>query len=107
MKCVSIKPADLLDGAKTIRLDHKSICDWLPTWIAATTFLEWSKRGLSEGGGYGLCNALSYAKVAVASRIDRLLQSNYLVPFSRRNYPEKIEALQQIGITIPGVVWPV
>lgn len=97
--------ADLLDGVRTIRFENVYTCDWLPKWLPETTFLDWAKRGLSEDDGYGLSNAINYAKKAVGCRIDGLLRSYHMVPLFRANYPDKIAALEEIGLSIPSVVY--
>jgi len=51
-----------------------------------------------------ISNALCYAKRAACCRLDMLLRYNHLTPFVRANYPKKIEALERVGISIPGVV---
>lgn len=104
LTAVSISADDLLDAARTIPLGDICICDWLYRWIPATTFLEWAQRALQAGDAYGLSNAICYAKRTAACRIDSLLQYNHLAPFFRSNYPVKIDALVQIGLSIPDVV---
>jgi hypothetical protein len=101
---VSIAPDDLLDAAKTIPLGDISRCDWLVSWVPATTLLEWAQRGIAEKDAYGLSNAVTYAKRSATSRIDLLLQYNHLVPFSRSKYPTRIDALRRIGVSMPDVV---
>jgi hypothetical protein len=103
-KFISITPDELLDAARTIPLGRISTCNWLNHWIPATTFLEWAKRGLKEGDAYGFSNAICYAKRSATCRIDILIQYNHLSPFLHVNYPDKIDALTQVGISIPDVV---
>jgi len=100
----SITPDDLLDAAATIPLGRFVTCDWLDHWIPAFIFLDWGLRGLEEGDDNGLTNAVSHAKRAVGCRIDMLLQYNHMTPFIHDNYPEKINALREIGVKIPNVV---
>jgi hypothetical protein len=99
-----IAAQDLADAAQTIALGDISTCDWLSHWVSTATFLEWARRGFQEGDSYGLSNALCYAKRAACCRIDMLLQYNHLTPFSHKNYPTKIAALEQIGLNIPSIV---
>jgi hypothetical protein len=100
----AIAPQDLLDAARTIRMGSIRTCPWLQRWIPATKFVEWARRGLAEGDEYGLSNALMYAKRAVAGRIDALVLYNHLAPFARVDYHRKVRALQQIGVSVPGIV---
>ena len=100
----AIAPQDLLDAARTIPMGTIGTCHWLDRWIPAARLLEWSRRGLEEGDEYGLSNALTYAKRAVANRIDVLIRYNHLTPFARAGYHDKVRALQQIGVRVPGVV---
>lgn len=99
-----IAAEDLLDAATTIPLGHISTCNWLDKWTPETTFIDWARRGMTEGTSYGLSNAICYGKRAVACRIDVLVRYNHLAPFFRANYPDKIEALRQLDIYVPDVV---
>jgi hypothetical protein len=100
----TIAPEDLLDAVRTIPLGEVATCDWLSHWVPATVLLQWADRGLAEGDGYGLSNAVTYAKRAAACRIDLLLRYNHLLPFARSAFPAKVSALRQVGIGIPDVV---
>jgi len=104
LAATSTAPEDLLDAARTMPPGDIATCDWLSDWVPATIFLDWARRGLTEADGYGLSNAVTYAKRAAACRIDVLLQYNHLVPFSRSMFPEKITALRRVGLSIPDVV---
>jgi hypothetical protein len=97
----SITAEDLLDAARTVPLGDIATCDWLSHWVPPRVFLDWARRGLTEADGYGLSNAVTYAKRAAACRIDALLQYNHLIPFSRAAFPKKIAALRQVGVGIP------
>jgi hypothetical protein len=99
-----ITPDDLLDAARTIPLGNVATCDWLSHWIPATVLLQWAERGLDEGEAYGLSNAVTYAKRAVACRIDVLVHYNHLLSCARSVFPDKIIALRQVGLSIPDVV---
>jgi hypothetical protein len=102
-----IPPADLLGAARTIPKGRIELCNWLPNWIEASTYLDWARRGLEAGDGYGLSNAITYAKRAAASRIDALVCFNHLAPLYRPgvNYQARIQALIQLGISIPASVY--
>ena len=76
----------------------------MPEWVSALTFLEWADRGFREGDDYGFSNAIGYAKKSVACRIDGILRAYHLVALSRKSYPHKIDALNELGLKIPQVV---
>jgi hypothetical protein len=101
---VLIPAVDLLDAARTIRLGRINSCDWLPAWPPATTFLEWAKLGLKDGGDFGLSNALVYAKRSVACRIDGILRTYHMRSLMRSNYPRKIAALNDLGVNTPQII---
>ena len=75
-----IGPDDVLSAARTFPGGELSTLAWLDHWVPATTFLDWARRGLQEGGEYGWSNAIMYAKRAAANRIDVLLRYNHLAP---------------------------
>jgi hypothetical protein len=100
-----IPAQDLLDAARTISQEDIMKSDWLSHWVSAATFLDWARKGLREDDLYGFSNAVSYAKRAVCCRIDLLIRYNHLVPYSRKEYPQKILALKDIGIDIPNLVY--
>lgn len=104
LAAVNITADDFLDAARTIPLGEVSTCDWLTEWLSAATFLEWAKRGLRERDPYGLSNAICYAKRSACCRLDLLLRYNHLTPFMRANYPDKINALERVGIDVRRVV---
>lgn len=104
LRRVQIDPADMLSAAITIRAANANTCCLNQAWIAPATFLDWSRRGLSEADAYGLANAITYAKRAVGCQIDRLIRNNHLSRLHRSMFPRKIESLKNIGVRIPGVI---
>jgi hypothetical protein len=103
-KVETIVPQDLLDAARTIPTGDISTCNWLVNWIPSAEYLQWARRGLADDDAHGRSNAITYAKRAVASRIDALVLFNHLRPFLRSLYRRKIEALNRVGIDVPDVV---
>jgi len=99
-----ISPQDLLDAARTIRPGDISTCNWLVDWISPAEFLQWAQRGVADGDARGFSDAITYAKRAVASRIDALILFNHLRPFLRSPYPLKMQALARVGVDVPDVV---
>jgi hypothetical protein len=99
-----ISPQDLLDAGRTIPIGEIATCNWLGDYVPSAEFLHWARRGLTAGDAQGLSDAITYAKRAVASRIDALVLFNHLRPFLRSTYPRKMEALDQLGLEVPDVV---
>lgn len=70
--------------------------------IQASEFLKYAETDLEQGTTQGLVNALSNAKRAIDCQVDSVLGSFGLL--SRRNFPEKIKILGQLGIVTPRIV---
>lgn len=104
LRTSKVDPADILSAAATIRASHANTCYLNHQWILPATFLDWARRGFTESDAYGLANAITYAKRAAASRIDRLLRNYHLSRLHRAKFPRKIKALEEIGIQIPSVI---
>jgi hypothetical protein len=101
---IEVSAADLLDGARAISANQVSTCPLNQHWTKPHTFLEWARHGLSDGDSYGFENAITYSKRAACCRIDRLICNYHLKRLIRANFPAKIDALNGIGIDIPGVI---
>jgi hypothetical protein len=100
-----VEAANILDAAKTLPIRHAYISRFPDeAWVPAETYLTWAKAGLQQGDDAGLDAAVSYAKRAVCRRIDTLILYYHLRGYANRNYPPKIEALRDIGISIPDIV---
>jgi hypothetical protein len=100
-----VEPADILDGLKSI--EGKTVWTHPMTpegWLRAETLYEWARAGMSNPNKLGWDVGVSYAKRAVCRRIDGFLANNWLDQFGGRKYPEKIDILRQIGISIPAIV---
>ena len=95
---------DFLTAARAIRADHASTCALNSHWTKPATYLEWSRRGFRDADDYGLANTITYAKRAACCRIDRLIHNYHLQRLHRGSFPEKIQALERIGIGIPSVI---
>ncbi|MEI6372026.1 MAG: hypothetical protein WCO49_20330 [Nostocales cyanobacterium ELA608] len=104
LSLITVEVEDFISAAQTIPLGDISTCKWISNWTSAEKLLSWAKRGLEEGDEYGLSNAISYAKQSLCCRVDILVRYNHLVKHFQGNYPQKIEALQKIGVNIPKVV---
>jgi len=53
---------------------------------------------------FGFDLATCYAKRAVCQRIDAFTLNSHLRRYLRKKYPQKIDALREIGISIPDIV---
>jgi len=104
---MEVKPADIISGVETLRnaiTIHECWDFQTKTTISSGTYLKWAQRGYDQDDCYGFNNCISNAKLAVCSKLDNLLVANHIGNILRKNYPYKIEVLEQIGISIPSVV---
>jgi hypothetical protein len=95
---------DFLSAASALPASHANTCSLNRHWTKPATYLEWASRGFGDADDYGLVNAITYAKRAACCRIDRLIHNYHLQRLRRAVFPEKIEALERIGIEIPSVI---
>jgi hypothetical protein len=94
-----------LSGATTIPANEARGCNWFAQrWIDASVFLGWAKRSEGSADDYALSNALSHAKHTVCRIIDGLILGNHLGWYIERNYPQKIEGLGLVDISVPSIV---
>jgi hypothetical protein len=70
--------------------------------IEAEEFLRFAEKDLAQGDKHGLVNALSNAKRAIDSQVDKVLGCFGLL--SRRNFPQKMAMLRDMGIIAPRIV---
>ena len=99
-----IAAQDFLTAARAIRANNANTCSLNRHWTKPATYLEWARRGFRDADDYGLANAITYAKRAACCRIDRLIHNYHLQRLHRASFPEKIQALERIGIDIPSVI---
>jgi hypothetical protein len=102
-----IKPVDMIQRAKALPntfIIHKCT-DFEKLEITSETYLEWARQDYKEGGERKLNSCISNAKLAICSKLDNLLTLNHLGKLLSKNYPNKIEVLEQIGVSIPPVVF--
>jgi len=95
---------DFLTAASAIPATNANTCSLNRHWTKPATYLEWAGRGFRDADDYGLANAITYAKRAACCRIDGLIHNYHLQRLERASFPEKIEALEHIGIEIPSVI---
>lgn len=70
--------------------------------IQADEFIRFAELDLQLGTNHGLVNALSNAKRAIDCQVDSVLGCFGLL--SRRNFPQKMTALNEMGIVAPRIV---
>jgi hypothetical protein len=70
--------------------------------IEAEEFLRFAEKDLAQGDEHGLVNALSNAKRAIDGQVDKVLGCFGLL--SRRNFPQKMAMLRDMGIIAPRIV---
>jgi hypothetical protein len=70
--------------------------------IQASEFLKFAEFDLQQGTTQGLANALTNAKRAIDCQVDTILGCFGLL--SRRNFPQKINILSEIGIVAPRIL---
>lgn len=93
-------PDDIIGALKTLSLNKISNCNWFEEqWETSENYLQWAKNGLDKNDNNGFNDAITYSKKCVCRRIDSLILFNHLYPVKNRKYPDKIAALEQIGIT--------
>jgi hypothetical protein len=101
---IELAADDFLAAAGAIPANNANTCSLNGHWIRPATYLAWARRGFRDGDDYGLANAITYAKRAACCRIDRLIHNYHLQRLHRGSFPEKIQALERIGIGIPSVI---
>ncbi len=70
--------------------------------INSNEFLRYAEMDLESGDNHGLINALSNAKRAIDCQVEKVLGCFRLL--SRRNFPQKMELLRNMGIVAPRIV---
>lgn len=70
--------------------------------ISPEDFLAFAESDLAAASRQGLINALSNAKRAIDSQVDKVLSCFGLN--SRHNFPKKMETLREMGIVAPRIV---
>lgn len=70
--------------------------------ITSDEFLKFAETDLANGDNRGLVNALSNAKRAIDCQVDKVLGCFGLL--SRRNFPQRMDLLRNMGIVAPRIV---
>lgn len=97
---------DIVDSLRAFKKDGAGLfCTTLcEGWLPIDAQLAWARRGLADGDDYGRSSALIYSKRAVCELIDSILIHHQMLAVLRKKYPERIKALNHIGIKIPDVI---
>ena len=104
-KRTKVHPADILSAAPTIPANEARGCNWFAQrWIDPSVYLSWAKRSAESDDDYALSNALSHAKHTVCRIIDGLVLGNHLRWYIERNYPQKMDGLGLVDISVPSIV---
>ena len=105
-KTKKVSPQVIIDSATHLKPDK----DWFEAdlclkWRKATTYLDWAEHAFARKDEFGWDAARCYAKRAVCCQIDRfMLASHFGRYLDKRNYPQKMHLLQEVGITLPTVL---
>lgn len=101
-----ISAQDILDGLDSLTLSHHSIiaADLTSDWTTGQTYLAWAEANLQQGIDHGWDAALIYSKRAVCRHIDAMIVNNHLGCFIGRTYPEKLKALERLGLNAPDIL---
>ncbi len=101
----SVSPSDILGGIKTFAKGPGFYCSSLDEkWTLPEDYIAWAKQGLKQGGDKGLSDAVTYAKRSVCRTIDSLLRRHFMTVFLGRQYPDRIDALVKVGLTVPEII---
>ncbi len=105
-KTKKVSPQTIIDSAGHLQADKGWYeADLCREWRKAPTYLAWAEQAFAQKSEFGWDAALCYAKRAVCCQIDRFMMANHLGKFlDKRNYPQKMELLQDIGISLPNVL---
>ncbi len=100
-----VSAADILGAARKIPTNNAHTCDWIDDqWVSAEQYQRWAEISFQSGDDRGLVEAVVDAKRAACRVIDTLVLKYHLEYAKKCTYPEKIDALRKIGITVDSVV---
>lgn len=91
-----------VDSRLEIETEATTSLDFNDFDIQANKFLKFAEADLQQGTTQGLVNALSNAKRAIDCQVDTVLGCFGLL--ARRNFPQKINVLNELGIVTPRIV---
>lgn len=102
---VDIDGPDVVDATRTLKCTNNfSLNEIGPRWQLSSTYIDWAHKDLLSNDARGWSNAIANAKRGVCRRIDTLLLSCNLDRFASKFYPDKIKALQEIGVSASNVI---
>src|SRR5438874_13426799 len=102
---VAVDAADILTSAKALRMTpHWVEIDPTIELTSSAEYVSWARKVMAENTALGRDAALCYAKRAICREIDAFMMCNHLTSFLGRQYPEKIEMLVEVGLSVPDIV---
>ena len=105
LKKAEVSAADILGEAKTIPTNNARTCDWIDDqWVSPEQYQQWAEISFQGGDDRGLVSAVVDAKRAACRVIDTLILKYHLEYAKRCGYPEKIDGLAKIGISLDSIV---
>jgi len=73
-------------------------------WVSSDDYLSWAMTDITSNDQRGWSNAVANSKRSVCRRIDTLLLCCQLDRYLKENYPERLRALQEVGLPAPNIV---
>jgi hypothetical protein len=102
---VPVDAADILTSARALRMTpHWVEIDPTIELTSSAEYVSWARKVMAENTALGRDAALCYAKRAICREIDAFMMCNHLTSFLGRQYPEKIEMLVEVGLSVPDIV---
>lgn len=105
LKKTEVGVAEILIDARRIPTDSAHTCDWIDDqWVSPEQYQQWAEISFQGGDDRGFVSAVVDAKRAACRVLDTLILKYHLEYAKRCGYPEKIDALRKIGMSVDGVV---
>jgi len=105
LKKTEVSVADILGEARTIPTNSARTCDWVDDqWVSPEQYQQWAEISFQGGDDRGLVSAVVDAKRAACRVIDTLILKHHLEYAKKCGYPEKIDGLRKIGISVDSIV---
>jgi hypothetical protein len=99
-----VSAQDILSAANTLAIHASRYeIDLIPGWTSSALYLSWAQECFAQNNDFGWDAAVCYAKRASCREIDAFMVYHHLGHL-RATYPEKIELLSKVGISIPEII---
>jgi hypothetical protein len=100
-----VSPDDILSAAKTLTVGSSRYeIDVTSQMTTSGDYLQWARECLKGNLPVSWDAALCYAKRAVCREIDAFMHCNHFGTFLGKPYPQKIDMLSAVGVSIPSIV---